>query len=255
MKEIKLTRKVAEKVLKVVDAGLVSGLGKAKPGQMCVEAAVCYALGLPHGDNPPCVGESVRSFKISLNDCKWPTDEDRTKGMRKLAIAQLGSNEIDQTKFLEIVGFKCITQILPVIVQNAITEDKDNDFCKKQNKELKPMISKLKKAKDFEEAEKLAEKVWDIYASASAYASDYASAYASAYASDYAYAYASASAYASAYASDYASAYASDYASAYAYREKNPIFNLQVLNMTTQAGLEALIELKSPGCEWLDLCD
>lgn len=51
--EITLNRKIAKKVLEIVDKGLVNGLGVREPGKMCIEAAVCYALGLPHGDNPP----------------------------------------------------------------------------------------------------------------------------------------------------------------------------------------------------------
>lgn len=52
MQEVKLSKDVARKVLATVDAGLVSGLGKPIPGKMCVEAAVNYALGRPHGDDP-----------------------------------------------------------------------------------------------------------------------------------------------------------------------------------------------------------
>jgi hypothetical protein len=47
---------------------------------MCVEAAVCYALGLPHSDNPPCVGYAVRQYKIRLNDSNWSSNEARAKG-------------------------------------------------------------------------------------------------------------------------------------------------------------------------------
>ena len=235
--EIKLNKNIARKVLEVVDHGLVNGVGEPIPGKMCIEAAVCFALGLPHGDNPPCVGGAVRSFKISLNDQKWPTDKDRTKGMRKLAIAQLGSNEIDQDKFTEVLGFNCITRVLPVIVENALKEDKDNDFCKRQNKELEPLIAKLRKEKDFKTAKELSKEVWNIYA----YASTSTSAYV------YAYASASASAYASAYA--YASASAS------AYAEKNRKFHLKVLNLIAECGLDALKEMKSPGVKWLSLCD
>lgn len=50
---------IAKKVLEVVDAGLSSGVGNPIPGQMCVEAAVCYALGLPHGDDPACVSRAL----------------------------------------------------------------------------------------------------------------------------------------------------------------------------------------------------
>jgi hypothetical protein len=63
-----ITAEVAQKVLDVVDAGLVRGVGEPVPGQMCVEAAVCYALGLPHGDDPACVSSALRGLKIRLND-------------------------------------------------------------------------------------------------------------------------------------------------------------------------------------------
>ncbi len=251
--EIKINKQLARKVLSIVDHGLVKGLGEPEKGKMCIEAAVCFALGLPHSDNPPCVGKQVRNFKISLNDCSWSSDEARTKGMRKLAIAQLGSDFVDQKKFLELVGFDCITKILPVIVKNALKEDRNNKFVKerKDAEKLKPLLEKLESAKTFDEAKVIAKEVWDVYASASA--SVYAYAYAYAYASAYAYAYASA--YASVYAYAYASASASVYAYAYASAKKNLVFNDQILNMTAQAGLDALIKLKSPGTKYLDLCE
>lgn len=60
----------------------------------CVEAAVCFALGLPHGDQPPCVHPALINFKIGLNDLTlWSSDKARGKGMRRLAVAQLGSKE------------------------------------------------------------------------------------------------------------------------------------------------------------------
>ncbi len=47
MTAIKFGKRKARKLLEVVDAGLCSGLGEPIPGQMCVEAAICFALGLP----------------------------------------------------------------------------------------------------------------------------------------------------------------------------------------------------------------
>ena len=82
-----LTREVAKRVLDTVDAGLVQGMGVAKPGKMCVEAAVCYALGLPHGDNPDCVAPALRALKIRLNDASWSSNQARAKGLRRLAAA------------------------------------------------------------------------------------------------------------------------------------------------------------------------
>ena len=67
-KEVQINRELAAKVLGIVDAGLVSGLGKPKPGQMCVEAAVNFAMDRPHGDDPSCVGHVVRLNKASAAD-------------------------------------------------------------------------------------------------------------------------------------------------------------------------------------------
>src|SRR5262245_25758668 len=86
-----ITKTVARKVLEVVDAGLVKGVGVPELGQMCVEAAVCYALGLPHGDEPNCVAPALRALKINLNDREWSSAAARAKGLRRLAVAQLGS--------------------------------------------------------------------------------------------------------------------------------------------------------------------
>lgn len=100
LKPIRLSAGIAAKVLEVVDAGLVSGIGRAEPGSMCVEAAVCYAMGEPHGDMPRCVLSAIRNLKIAINDDDvWITnygDDDgskavRSEALRRLAIAQLGS--------------------------------------------------------------------------------------------------------------------------------------------------------------------
>jgi hypothetical protein len=98
---LKVTRTLAKRVLKVVDAGLSVGVGDPVPGRMCVEAAVNYAMGLPHGDEPPCVAEPVRTLKINLNDHEgWADDQSRAKGLRALAIAQLGSNTLSDVEFI-----------------------------------------------------------------------------------------------------------------------------------------------------------
>lgn len=96
---------VAKKVLEVVDAGLVAGVGKPVPGQMCVEAAVCYAMGLPHGDEPTCVSPAIRALKIRLNDATWSSPQARAAGMRKLAVLQLGTREgFDDLEFVRRVA-------------------------------------------------------------------------------------------------------------------------------------------------------
>ena len=74
---MEITESLASRVLEVVNAGLVYGLGSPEPGRMCVEAAVCFAMGLPHSDTPTCVGPAVRALKIRLNDARWSSNEAR----------------------------------------------------------------------------------------------------------------------------------------------------------------------------------
>jgi hypothetical protein len=111
---------IARKVLETVDAGLVCGVGKPVPGQMCVEAAVCYAMGMPHGDNPSCVSDAVRAFKIRLNDSAWSSDAARANGLRRIAIAQLGSaGVVDDRRLVELLSEKTIRVVVPIALRAA----------------------------------------------------------------------------------------------------------------------------------------
>lgn len=115
-----ITIELAKKVLETVDIGLCSGLGSPVPGKMCIEAAVCYALGEPHGDEPSCVSPAVRAFKMPLNDSPWSSNAARAKGMRKLAVAQLGSKgAIDETVFCRELAKLTIQRVLPVVLRKA----------------------------------------------------------------------------------------------------------------------------------------
>jgi len=206
---MKITKTIAKKVLAVVDEGLVYGLGNNKPGEMCVEAAVCFALGLPHSDNPPCVGVAVRSFKIRLNDSSWSSDEARAKGMRKLAVAQLGSDVIDQKEFSKRLAIKTCRRLLPHIFRIA---------AKKQKSPYKEEL--LKHAEG-------CEKVSTLIKEAEEAAREAARKTRSADAS-------------------YAAAAAATFASA---------TRDEILTLSADLALEVLVELKSPGCEFLNLCD
>ena len=89
-----ITEPMVRKLLGVLDHGLVKGLGEREPGKFCVEAAVCYALDLPHGDDPGCVANSVRQLKIRLNDSHWSSNKARAEGLRRLAVIQLGTKDM-----------------------------------------------------------------------------------------------------------------------------------------------------------------
>jgi len=131
---MEITKEVIERYHSVLDRGLSHGLGNSD-GQMCIEAAVCYSLGLPHGDDPGCVATSVMRFKISLNDKKWSSPQSRAEGLRKLGIAQLGSKGVvDDTEFAQKLTTKII-QILIVDLYRTAFPGKSTelvDLCEKE---------------------------------------------------------------------------------------------------------------------------
>lgn len=115
---MEITRDIAVKVLQTVDAGLVAGIGRPVPGAMCVEAAVCYAMGLPHSDEPTCVSPALRVLKIRLNDSDWSSNQARAKGMRRLALIQLGSaGALDDAEFAKRVVELVIRKQVPAALR------------------------------------------------------------------------------------------------------------------------------------------
>lgn len=96
----KIDAKLAKAVLDILDAGLSNGIGEpAEPGNMCVEAAVSAAMGMSTTDGPLCVNPDLRAFKISINDESiFNGKADRAMALRRIAIAQLGTQELKLVK-------------------------------------------------------------------------------------------------------------------------------------------------------------
>jgi hypothetical protein len=241
MNDFAVSESLARKVLETVDAGLSHGLGEPVPGKMCVEAAVCYAMGLPHSDRPTCVGEAVRRFKIRLNDSSWSSRTARANGMRKLAIAQLGSNSINQRAFARIVTEQTIRQIIPIALRSAAK-------CVPSHAEALERAAKWCEQEGTEEATRNARDVARDAddAAAAACAATSAAARAVAFADE---ATTKAKAGCDAAAADAVAEAASLSADAACASRDD------VLNKTAEIALQALIELNSPGCEYLFLTD
>ncbi len=241
-----INKALARKVLKIVDAGLVSGMGKAEPGKMCVEAAVNYAMGAPHGDQPACVAPALRRLKIALNDKGWSTPAARAKGLRRLAIAQLGSaGVLDEKEFSRRIARLAIQTCVPQALRAAARlfkgDKKDKllnaaDLCERD-----PTIENARAARSAAYAAHAA-----ANAANAAYAASYA-AYAASNAADAA-AHAAAAYAAAAYAAADAAAHAADaYVAAYARDTSLAAFAEDVVQI--------LIDMKAPGCKWLDLTE
>ena len=221
-----LSREVAKRVLDTVDAGLVHGMGEAVPGKMCVEAAVCYALGLPHGDHPTCVGSAVRAYKIRINDARWSSDVARAKGLRRVAIAQLGSDTLDQREVADRLVIATVRDVLPPLLRRYGYEAVACEGVTTR------------------EAAKLAAQEAQVALCAAADAADAADATAAADATYAAYA----TAYAATADADAAAAAAAAYAAYATARD-------EVLTQAANRLERVLVEMGSPGAAWLDLTE
>ena len=107
----------------ILERGLSKGLGQ-RDGQMCIEAAICAALDLPHGDNPTCVAVAIRKFKIKLNDSAWSSPTARATGLRDLGIAQIGSlGIVDDQAFATRMTLKTINVLIPDVFRKVFSSN------------------------------------------------------------------------------------------------------------------------------------
>jgi len=138
---IMINQELVNKINSLLDKGITFGFNPdPKPGNMCVEQVISYALGEGFSDKPSCVGEEVRDFVTCLNDRNWSSASARAEGMKELSIAQLGSNSLDQDEFREKIIFAMVTKMLP-----SMFKDLGEDKWKKE-------IKSLEGAKDLEGA-------------------------------------------------------------------------------------------------------
>ena len=212
---IEITQKHVDKIHELLDHGLVTGMGKPEPGKMCVEAAICYSLGLPHGDDPQCVMQAIRRMKIRLNDSnRWVSNKSRAEGLRRLAIAQLGSNGMDEREFVRRVVEMTIRTVVPPCLRRLAKHVKDPSrlLAAALRCEQEPTKASAEEARSDADA-----------AAAAAAAADAAAA-----------------------AAAYADAAAAAYADADAAAEK-------ILVEYAENVVQILIEMKAPGCMWLEV--
>ena len=237
---MEINKDLAKKVLDTVDAGLCSGVGTPEPGKMCVEAAVNFAMGRPHGDEPSCVGSAVRRFKIELNDANWSSNAARASGMRKIAIAQLGSDQLDQTDFARRMAVENVKTVLPVLFRKLELEE-----AAKKCEEATDLPSAKSAAKSAEYAAKSAK--------SAAKSAKYAAKSAGYAAESAEYAAESAESAAKSAAKSAESAEYAEYAAKSAgYAGYDPDY---FFKLSADVCLKVLIDMKSPGCEFLFLCD
>jgi hypothetical protein len=210
-------RSLVAKFDAILERGLCVGVGK-RDGQMCIEAAICAVLDLPHGDNPSCVEPAVRSFKIRLNDARWSSPVARAAGLRDLGLAQIGSRGVVQgQEFAKRVAEQTIRILIPKLFRS-----------------LFPLNSRCLAAADRCEREGTMAASRNACAEAAyAAAADACAAYAEAASAEAAYAVAACAEAAYADAAD----------------NSNPD---KYLLLSASLALQILRDLNSPGCAFLD---
>jgi hypothetical protein len=264
MKQKKPTKAIAKKVLKTVDCGLVSGLGVPKPGEMCIEAAVAFAMGEGHNDRPSCVGDAVRAFKITLNDAAWSSPTARAAGMRAIAIAQLGSNRIDQVEFAKLLALATVKILLPktlrtlaALFEGAIKEallgsaekcSVVGDLSAAESAAKSAESAAKSAAWSAESAAKSAESAAESAAWSAESAAESAAAAWSAESAAWSAAWSAESAAESAAKSAESAAKSAAWAAESAARDS-------ILRFAADMCLSVLKQLSSKGCEWLDLLE
>jgi hypothetical protein len=163
---VPITKTFVSKFSKIIDAGLCSGLGQPKPGEMCVEAALCFARGWDHGDKPQCVHPVYREFAIRLNDARWSSNAARAKGMKRFAIAQLGTiDKFDSEQF----ATKMAMYVINVLVPRAFREVAKLEKLAKHSADLVVAAQAMEDSKDLKTGQEAAKK-GKISTSAAAYA-------------------------------------------------------------------------------------
>ena len=218
----------------ILARGLSHGLGEAG-GQVCIESAICETLGLGHSDDPKCVAQSVRNFKIRLNDANWSSTHARSKGLRQLGLAQLGSLGVVENKdFSRLISEKTVRVLIPTLFREVFPY---NSACLAAADRCEKDGSYSAANAAYDAAAYAANAAYDAVNAA---ASMNAAAYAANAAYDATYAAASMNAAYEAYAA--ANAANAAYAAANAARASD-----KYLILSANLALEVLRELDSPG--------
>jgi hypothetical protein len=194
------------------------------------------------------VGEAVRRFKIGINDAAWSSNTARTQGLRLLAIAQLGSEGIDQVAFARIVVEKTIRSILPKTLRNlarlipshAEMLETAAKRCELEGDAAAAAESAESARSARSAAESAAESAWSAWSAARSAESAWSAAWSAE------------SAWSAAWSAAESAAESARSAARSAESAESAARD-EVLQSACQIGLEALIELKSPGCEYLYL--
>ncbi len=149
MNDYKIDEKLCIDLLSKIDQGHIINWNTPKP-EFIGEYVSIFTRVLEHTEwqwhADLCHKNGDLCNKIDRNGGWNHPGVNRSKNLRKLRIAQLGSDSIDQFKFSKYVVFAIISQLLPLIlnIKGIINEAEKEQFSKFTNiKEIETFLSKL----------------------------------------------------------------------------------------------------------------
>lgn len=114
----------ARRLLRVIDAGLESDDEATRHGSAAPHCGVLgafrYALGEPNGDTPTpwTLSPTMMYVLDGLNNCCWSSPDTRASGLRRLAIASLGTaTKFDEAEFVQRALQLAIQTSLPTALR------------------------------------------------------------------------------------------------------------------------------------------
>lgn len=111
-----ITERDVREVLRIIDFGLCSQASTDNPtvGKMTVQQAVCLVFKEPHWARPSCVAALLHQFTDRLNDARWSSNASRARGLRRLAVAPLGTaDRLDQMLLAKELSRTMIVNLIP----------------------------------------------------------------------------------------------------------------------------------------------
>jgi hypothetical protein len=139
-----------KQVCRLVDKGVRGGgIGIAEPGEMCIEAVISFVFDHDSGvgleddqlaeidDHPSCVDDRLCDMKIGHNDgADWESDLDRGKGLKRIAIAQLGSvDKFDSDEFASHLEQAMLDFLVERAPKNAVTVGEIQEYWEARSRE------------------------------------------------------------------------------------------------------------------------
>lgn len=132
---------VRKRLIQIGKKGIAFGLSDGPvPGELCIQAAICAAMGEKHGDEPTCVEQPDNRISIAVNDLNWGTNRTRAKYLLPIGLAQLGTKGEDRLPWLKRV-------VLGIISLFAADMLKDNgkSWTKEEVAAVKAIIASPEK--------------------------------------------------------------------------------------------------------------